>query len=535
MTDESEFIRHTPCEQCGSSDANSLYTDGHSYCFACETYTPADKTEEIVTNMDTHDTSFLDVEFMELKKRGLTQKTCEFWGYGVSNYRGQRVQVANYRDATGKLQAQKLRFANKDFSVVGNLKKSGLYGEHLWRDGTKFVVVTEGEIDAMSVSQVQDLKWPVVSLPSGCTSAKKAIGQSIEFLCTFDHVVIMFDNDEAGQKAAIEAANALPPNKAKIAKLPMKDANEMLVAGKTKELIDAIWDAKVYRPDGIVAGTDLWEVVSTEDNKESIAYPYSGLQEKTGGIRLGEIVTITAGSGIGKSQLAREVAHHIVKHGETLGYIALEENVKRTALGLMSIEMNQPLHLRGNEVDEKEMRDAFNNTVGSGRVYLYDHWGSTDSDNLLSKIRYMVRGCNCKYIVLDHISIVVSGLEGGDERRLIDNTMTKLRALVEELNCGMILISHLKRPSGDRGHEDGAQTSLSQLRGSAALGQLSDLVIGLERNQQDAENANLSHVRVLKNRWSGETGLCSTLAYDKDTGRMTETYFEEEEDEVIDF
>ena len=205
MTDESEFIRHTPCEHCGSSDANSLYTDGHSYCFACETYTPADKTEEIVTNMDTHDTAFLDVEFMELKKRGLTQKTCEFWGYGVSNYRGQRVQVANYRDATGKLQAQKLRFANKDFSVVGNLKKSGLYGEHLWRDGTKFVVVTEGEIDAMSVSQVQDLKWPVVSLPSGCTSAKKAIGQSIEFLCTFDHVVIMFDNDEAGQKAAIEA------------------------------------------------------------------------------------------------------------------------------------------------------------------------------------------------------------------------------------------------------------------------------------------------------------------------------------------
>ena len=250
----------------------------------------------------------------------------------------------------------------------------------------------------------------------------------------------------------------------------MKDANEMLVAGKTKELIDAIWDAKVYRPDGIVAGTDLWEVVSTEDNKESIAYPYSGLQEKTGGIRLGEIVTITAGSGIGKSQLAREVAHHIVKHGETLGYIALEENVKRTALGLMSIEMNQPLHLRGNEVDEKEMRDAFNNTVGSGRVYLYDHWGSTDSDNLLSKIRYMVRGCNCKYIVLDHISIVVSGLEGGDERRLIDNTMTKLRALVEELNCGMILISHLRRPSGDRGHEDGAQTSLSQLRGSASAG-----------------------------------------------------------------
>ena len=254
------------------------------------------------------------------------------------------------------------------------------------------------------------------------------------------------------------------------------------------------------------------------------------MQEKTGGCRRGEIVTITAGSGIGKSQLARELAFGLIKNGETLGYIALEENVKRTALGLMSLELNKPLHLRqDNEVPEEEMRDAFNNTVGSGRVYLYDHWGSTDSDNLLSKIRYLVRGCGASYIILDHISIVVSGLEGGDERRLIDNTMTRLRALVEELNCGLLLISHLKRPSGDRGHEDGAQTSLAQLRGSAAIGQLSDMVIGLERNQQDDDNPHISHVRVLKNRWSGETGLCCSLEYLKDTGRMVEVMFEEDD------
>ena len=173
--------------------------------------------------------------------------------------------------------------------------------------------------------------------------------------------------------------------------------------------------------------------------------------------------------------------------------------------------------------------------MGSGNVYLYDHWGSTDSDNLLSKIRYLVRGCGCDYIILDHISIVVSGLEGGDERRLIDNTMTRLRALVEELNCGLILVSHLKRPSGDRGHEDGAQTSMSQLRGSAAIGQLSDMVIGLERNQQDKDKPNISHVRVLKNRWSGETGLSCSLEYSTVTGRMTETIFDDETEDVIEF
>ena len=168
------------------------------------------------------------------------------------------------------------------------------------------------------------------------------------------------------------------------------------------------------------------------------------------------------------------------------------------------------------------MKRAFDSTLGTGRVFLYDHWGSTDSDNLLSKIRYLVRGCGCNWIVLDHLSIVVSGMGDGDERRLIDNTMTKLRSLTEELNCGMLLVSHLKRPSGDKGHENGAETSLSQLRGSAAIGQLSDICMSLERNQQASQGADITTLRVLKNRWSGETGIACHLEYDRDTGRMSE-------------
>lgn len=535
MNEDAEFVRHEPCPSCGSSDANALYSNGNHYCFSCDTFVPAEKTAEVVQMFETSDSMFLDLEYRELTKRGITLQTCEFWGYGIANYKGQKVQIANYRDRNGDLQAQKVRFPNKDFSVVGSLKNVNLFGEHLWRDGGKNIIICEGELDAMSMSQVQDNKWPVVSLPSGCTSAKKAIGKSLEWLSRFDAVTLMFDMDEVGQKAARECASILPPNKAKIATLPLKDANEMLVAGRVKELIDAFWSAKTYRPDGIVSGTDMWDIIITNDEKEAVPYPFTGLQDKTGGCRKGEIVTITAGSGIGKSQLTRELAHSFIKHGRTLGYIALEESMKRTSLGLMSIEMNKPLHLRGDEVPEEELRNAFNATLGTGRVYLYDHWGSTDSDNLLAKIRYLVHGCGCDYIILDHLSIVVSGLEGGDERRLIDNTMTRLRALVEELNCAMILVSHLKRPSGDRGHEDGAQTSLAQLRGSAAIGQLSDIVIGLERNQQDKDNPNLTQVRVLKNRWSGETGLCCSLLYTPDTGRMAETFFEEEEEDDIDF
>ena len=533
LSDDSAYIRKESCPHCGSSDANALYSDGHHYCFSCEKVTPADGTEREEVSHDRPSFSPVRGEVTALPKRKLSQETCKLWGYEVAEYNGQKVQVANYFDEKHHIVGQKIRFANKDFMFLGDAKEATLYGKHLWRDGGKMITITEGELDALSLSQALGNKWAVTSIRSGAAGAKKDIKKNLEWLERFETVVFMFDQDDAGRRAAEECALLLTPGRAKIASLPLKDASDMLQAGRVKELVDSLWAAKVFRPDGIVAGTELWDLVSSEDVNDSVPYPFNGLNEMTLGIRRGEIVTITAGSGIGKSALTREIAHDIVKQGKTVGYIALEESVKRTALGLIGLHLNKPIHITTEGVTKEELNDAFKATVGSGRVFLYDHWGSTDSDNLLAKIRYLVRGCGCDYIVLDHLSIVVSGMGDGDERRLIDNTMTKLRTLTEELQCGLLLVSHLKRPSGDRGHEDGASTSLSQLRGSAGIGQLSDMVIGLERNQQDKENPNLTTVRVLKNRWTGATGVACHLEYSKETGRMTETLFNEEEE--VDF
>jgi twinkle protein len=469
----------------------------------------------------------LRLEYVDLPKRRLNSDTCRLFGYGVTTYNGEPVQVATYCDEGGVAVAQKIRFKNKDFRIIGDSKSMLLYGRNLWKSGGRMVVVTEGEVDALSVSQAQGNKWPVVSLPNGAQSAAKAVKKNLDWLEGFDTVVLMFDMDEAGQNAARECALLLTPGKAKIAHLSMKDPNELLVNSKVKSIIDGIWQAKVFRPDGIVAGNELWDTISSPpESCASINYPWMGLNEKTYGMRQRELVVLTSGSGIGKSSVCRELAHHLITHGQTIGYIALEESVRRTALGLMGIHLNRPLHIEmavgGDQVDEDSLREAYEKTVGCGRVYLYDHFGSINSDNLLSRIRYMVRALNCKWIFLDHLSIVVSGLGDGDERRLIDNTMTALRSLVEELGCGLILVSHLKRPEG-RGHEEGAQTSLAQLRGSAAIGQLSDIVIGLERNQQDPDNPDEMSVRVLKNRFSGDTGLTCRLTYDRDSGRLSES------------
>ena len=525
---ESTFIRHEPCEQCGSSDARAVYDDGHTYCFSCESHEAEGDTEDQRERVEQSSggAGFLQGSTTELRKRAIKEETCRRWNYMVGNHNGSACHIANFYDSTGGLVAQKVRLPQKNFMSLGDFSKAGLYGSHLWSGGKK-LVITEGEIDALSVSQIQDYKWPVVSVPNGAAGSKRIIANNLDYLARFEEIIFMFDNDEAGRKAAKECAAVLPVGKAKIAKLPMKDANEMLVSGKGQEILHAIWNAPVYRPDGIVDGREIWETVSKELTNDGHPYPWEGLNALTHGMRKGEIVTLCAGSGIGKSQICKEVAYDLIRSDKIIGYIALEENVRRTALGLMGIHLNKPILIHPDAVDVAAKRESFEATVGSGNCYLYDHFGSMDSENLANRIRYMVAGCGCEYVFLDHLSIVVSGHDFGDERRFIDNTMTNLRSLVEELKFSLILVSHLKRPDG-RGHEEGGLTSLSQLRGSAGIAQLSDMVFGLERNQQDEDLADVTRVRVLKNRWSGQTGLCASLDYSHDTGRISEISMMEE-------
>jgi twinkle protein len=231
-------------------------------------------------------------------------------------------------------------------------------------------------------------------------------------------------------------------------------------------------------------------------------------------------VTLCAGSGVGKSSVCREWAHHFLRAGLRVGYIALEESTKRTMQGIVGIELNKPIHLDPNAADEHQIREGFDRVFGTGRCYLYDHFGSMDPDHLIGKIRYLADAEGVDVVVLDHLTIVISGLTDLDERRAIDVTCTKLRQVVEQTGIGLVLVSHLKRPEG-RGHEEGAQTSLGHLRGSHAIAQLSDMVIGCERNQQGEANLrNELQLRVLKNRFSGSTGPCDKLLYDQDTGRL---------------
>tara|TARA_B100000378_G_scaffold109431_1_gene87739 strand:- start:2312 stop:3931 length:1620 start_codon:yes stop_codon:yes gene_type:complete len=526
---ESTFVKHEPCPACGSEDNLARYSDGHATCFTagCNHYEHADG--KIVESKPTQ-TRKLEMNgvIASIPDRRISATTCKKFGVTVEyDPKGQitKHHYPYFDKDSGRQTGSKCRVVdNKNFYASGTFDNAGLFGQQAFKGGGKYITITEGEADALAVSEMFDGKWPVVSIRSGASGAVKDIKQNLEWLETFENIVLCFDSDKAGQDGARAVLDLFTPNKAKNVVLTAKDAGDMLKERKIQMFVKEWWNAKTYRPDGIVAGIDTWELLKAQEKVRSIPYPWSCLNELTYGFREKELVTLTSGAGMGKSQIIREIEHYLLgATDDNIGILALEEDIPKTTLGIMSIEANKAFHLN-QDITMEEKQPHWEKTFGTNRLFLFDHFGSTNEDNLLSRIRYMAKGLDCKWIILDHLSIVVSDQEIADERKAIDSIMTKLRQLVQETGVGLFLISHLRRPSG-KAHEDGGQISLAELRGSAAIAQLSDMVIGLERDQQhkDPVIRNTTTVRVLKNRFSGLTGAACYLHYDSVTGRMTET------------
>ena len=518
---------HQPCPDCGSSDALTYY-DWGSLCFKCgEKKFNKNDMKPTLTKVQSKMTNIHELTYGSVVERGLTRDTCLEYGIGSKD----NYYYFPYYNGDTLVAYKKRNTDEKRFSIEGAWQQGTLFGQQLFNKGGKYVTITEGEFDAAAAYQMLGSKYPVVSVRNGAGNAAQDIKANYEWLDSFENVVICFDNDDAGRVAATQVAEILG-TKAKIFKgrSDFKDACDFNYKGEVKEFVDLWWKAERFTPDGIIDGAGLWELVNQPVERSKVQYPYSGLNDLTYGIREGELVTITAGSGLGKSQFLREIVFHILNNtsDENIGLLFLEESVKRTAKSLMSLAANKPLHLPDTEATVEELRSAFDSTLGTGRVFLFDHFGSTAIDNIINRVRFMAKALDCRYIFLDHVSIVVSAQENGDERKALDEIMTKLRMIVQETGIALFCVSHLKRPDG-KGHEEGASTSLSALRGSGSIGQLSDMVLGLERNGQaeDLKERHTTKVRVLKNRFSGLTGPACGLYYDRVTGRMSETIVED--------
>ena len=539
------FVKfHLPCPSCGGSDPVSVNDNGSGYCFSCTKYFPnyaepeGQLTDTVTDIQEYKRNNAMDdttaATFNELTDRKISLATAK--KYGVkSTMRNGVIDKHYYPYFNGhEFTGTKIRKQNKEFTWTGSPKEVGLFGENLFKAGGKFITLTEGECDAMAAYELMGSKWPVVSIKSGAQGGVKDVKENLEYLESFDSVVINFDNDKYGKEAAQAIAKLLTPGKAKVMTMPVdyKDANDMLRQGRHAAYVSAFWDAKLYTPAGVLNLSDQLEAYQKlrAEKKTAIPYPWAGLNKKLEGMRAGELVTLTGGTGLGKSSVTREIEHWLIENtDDNIGVIALEETWSRTAEGIMAVEANAKLHL--DSVKAKftpdQLDDCFKKVFmgdNEGRVWIHAHHGVNNLEDIFSKLRYMIIGLDCKWVVVDHLHMLVLSTLEHDERKAIDGIMHRLRTMVEETGCGMILVSHLRRVEGNRGHENGIETGLSHLRGSQSIAQLSDCVISLERNQQaeDKIEASTTKVRVLKSRYTGDVGVACQLLYDNETGRLKE-------------
>lgn len=528
---------HIPCPKCGSSDALSVYEDGGAKCFSCghvwKNFRGGGNKKQMVTVVK-EDAGRFPVN--GIPDRCLTADTCKKYGVKVVVKAGGIAQhIYPYCDKEGNVIAQKIRTVEgKQFHCLGNMKDATLFGQSLFPANGKYITVTEGEIDAMSVYQMFGGKSPVVSIKDGC-NAVKDIKKNYEYLDSFENIVLCFDGDDAGKKAVAKIAEILPPKKVKLVKLPkdLKDPNEFLKAGKSSDFVNNYWwRAEEYRPADIVNYSDLWERVQEFNKSKSyIPTPWAGLNEKICGFRPSQLIVFAAGTGMGKSAFLKDLIHHYLKTTDgKVGAFFLEEIAEDTAVSMMSLEAG--LNLRKPEIwkaqDVKDLKKWFEESGAERRIELYDGFDFDDIDLLMDKIRYLNKARECSLIILDHLTMVVDDAE--DSTRALNKLVADLKKIAVELGIIIVTACHLRKAqNANKQTEEGGRVTLDDLKQSSSVKQLADIVIGLERDGQSTDpiEANTTRIRVLKDRDFGTKGLAAAVLYDKDTTRLIEKELED--------
>ena len=541
--------KHIPCpnvEGCGSSDGASKNADGSIYCFVCSNLYPPNKSKNNSTNNNNNNKTIsiapqlkISGEANPLTDRDISLKTAI--KYGVLSDLDSEGNVVRhfypYRLKDSADVSYKIRkVKDKSFYWTDKNKPESIFGRHLFSSKGKYITLVEGECDAMAAYEMLGSRWPVVSIKDGAGAAVRNVKESLEFFESFDNIVINFDSDKQGREAAQNVAKLFTPGKALIVSLPdkYKDANEMLKDKKHKDYVGAWWSAKLYTPSGVINVSSNLDRYLNKVRKPSIPYPWRGLNIKLEGIRQGELTTITGGTGLGKSTVTRELTHWLIKNTkDPIGVMALEENDSRTVDGILSVEANALLHKQKvrDLYTKEQLQEFFEAAIPKDRVWIYGHHGVTDIESIFNRLRYLVVGCGCRNVIIDHLHMLVLANKDTDERIGIDNIMGRLSSIVENTGVSIFLVSHLKRLEGNKGHENGVMTGLNHLRGSQSIAQLSHNVISIERDQQneDAVVAKTSKVRILKCRETGDVGLATELLYDTNTGRLIEQEFEIDE------
>lgn len=466
--------------------------------------------------------ALLETKTGAIDPRKLSAEACRKYGYGIgTDEKGKPVHIANYRDASGSIIAQKLRDQDKNMPWRGDTKAAVLFGQHLWSLGGKRLVITEGEIDCVTVAQILGLKWPVVSLINGAHNAVKDIKANITFVESFEEVVLMFDMDEHGHAAAAAVSQLLTPGKCKVATLPYKDPNECLLRGHAEAVTTAMWSAQVMRPDGVVTLAEIFDE-AIKPIERGFPWAFPTMTDWTFGRRGGELIGFGAGTGVGKTDLfTQQITFDVTELKQPVGIIFLEQHRSETANRLAGKLKGEAYHIPDGSWKDIDRVAAIRELADMNRIHLYNHFGNTDWTRIAQIIRHLALNEGVKLFYLDHLTALA---DPSAERESLEIIMEEMATLAQKLQIVIHYISHLSTPESGS-HEEGAKVMLKHFKGSRAIGFWTHFAFGLERNKvaEDPNDRRILTVRCIKDRLSGRgDGQTLRLKYDPVTCRLTE-------------
>lgn len=510
---------------------------------------------------------------LDIPERGIRKETLDRFGVkvAVSQKDGktpESVYFPSYNQkgkVTGyaKQDLTKSKEEKYHWSVVGSVTIGNkLFGQQVAESQNRKranLTITEGQWDMLSVWQAgvdsfkgtkfEGLEPLVASIPMGTANAVESILHNEAYVLSHDSLTIFFDDDHCtpaelqkkimkGHEAREAVANALVGSGISLFTVTpeegFKDASDFLQAGRSSDLAKLVqFGRRPYSSEKIVKASDLSMEELLAPRPEGIyVNSFPKLMDKLHGFRTRELVLLTSPSGVGKSTVCSIFASAFMEAGEKLGMIYLEETNKETMQRLIASKLkvnylefkNDPLKVTTRE----KIQAAYNEIVENDQLVMLGHFGSLPVSELMAKIKHMHLVEGCKFIVLDHLSLVISGSAVKDERKELDMVMTELAAFCAANDVCIIAVSHINRTAADQFKapklKDGeepkpywVQVTKESMRGSSSLEQLSFVILGLEPEILPDRSRGRVRLTVLKNRPWGYLGVCDSFTIDDDS------------------
>lgn len=517
-----------------------------AHCNRCGHYVPDEddklsklekKERKVLTDEEVQEIlkEIEELPIQPLTSRSVQLSTAERFGIRVAlSTTDGSTQVSHYYPKTknGEITGYKVRVLNpKFFFAQGRGSGCDFFG--LEQAKAKDVIahtlyIFEDELSTCSgyeaLRQFTPEKWKncapaCVGLPDGAQSAGQVCNTNREFLEGFKEIVVCMDNDEAGE-AAVKVFQQLYPGKVKVARLPLKDANDMAMAGRMKELYNALrFSAKVETPDGAV---NLMDCIGEALKKPEwgLSYPWPGLTKLTYGIRP-EIIAIGGGVGLGKTLIGHELVAHLVNvERQRIGCFFLEESIGKSAQNIAGKVASVPFHRPDVEYDPELLKSILE---GFGdNVALWENKGQNSWENIKACIRFWAVTEGRKIFIMDNITALTSHLTPSEINTEISKIAGEMAGMCDELGVTIFVFSHLNTPNGGKTHEEGGEVKEAQFTGSRALMRWCQVILGFERNKYaEGDEKNVSRIKLLKDRNYGGAGYIHTR-YAVETGRLTE-------------